>query len=269
EATLGIARERTLPTFEDETFREWFDDRRSSIDSEDADRRVVLLPDPFSMYIEPDVARAAVRVLEAAGVAVTLPDVDSSGRAAYSKGFLDLAATRARAVVDELDPLVNEGWDVVAVEPSEAVMLQTEYLDVLGDEAETVASATYGVCEYVDRFDLDSNLAVEGSGSVVYHGHCHQKATRRDHHAVAVLRRAGYEVTALDSTCCGMAGSFGYEAEHYSMSQAIGRLLFQQVDAAAGEPVAPGASCRTQLGDRDGSSRPDHPIERLSAAIVE
>jgi Fe-S oxidoreductase len=81
--------------------------------------------------------------------------------------------------------------------------------------------------------------------------------------------RAGYEVEPLDSTCCGMAGSFGYEAEHYSMSRAIGRQLFDQVDAAEGAPVAPGASCRTQLGDREGAPEPDHPVERLEAALAE
>ena len=84
-----------------------------------------------------------------------------------------------------------------------------------------------------------------------------------------MLRRAGYEVEPLDSTCCGMAGSFGYEAEHYSMSRAIGRLLFEQVDETPGAPVAPGASCRTQLGDRENAPKPDHPIERLADALAE
>ncbi|TKX82517.1 hypothetical protein EXE43_29010, partial [Halorubrum sp. SS5] len=70
--------------------------------------------------------------------------------------------------------------------------------------------------------------------SLTYHGHCHQKATKKDHHAVGVLRRAGYGVDPLDSSCCGMAGSFGYEAEHYSMSKAIGETLFEQVDASGG-----------------------------------
>jgi Fe-S oxidoreductase len=163
-------------------------------------------------------------------------------------------------------------------------MLQSDYADLLsGDAVETVAENTYGVCEYLDVHRLDGHLDLQGDGTanstepaasgaatddeLVYHGHCHQKATKRDHHAVGVLRRAGYAVEALDSTCCGMAGSFGYEAEHYSMSRAIGELLFDQVDAAGGTPVAPGASCRTQLGDREGHARPDHPIERLEAAL--
>jgi len=158
---------------------------------------------------------------------------------------------------------------VVLVEPSDAVMFQSDYRDLLGADAEPVAGNTYGLCEYVDRFRLDETIDwATQSETLTYHGHCHQKAVSRDHHAVGVLRRAGYEVDPLDSGCCGMAGSFGYEAEHYSMSQAIGRVLFDQVADSPGDSVvAPGASCRTQLGDRRGHEAPAHPAERLAAAL--
>jgi Fe-S oxidoreductase len=105
---------------------------------------------------------------------------------------------------------------------------------------------------------------------LTYHGHCHQKATKRDHHAVGVLRRAGYDVDALDSGCCGMAGSFGYEAEHYSMSKAIASILVDQIRGSRGERVvAPGASCRSQLADEDGATGgdPPHPVEALADAL--
>ncbi|MFQ3318215.1 MAG: FAD/FMN-containing dehydrogenase/Fe-S oxidoreductase [Natronomonas sp.] len=271
EKTLGIARERDLPTFERESFAEWFDERGPAVPKSEAERRALLLPDTFTNYTDPEVAKAAVRVLEAADVHVDVPDIGPSGRAAFSKGFLETSAERARDVVDALSPRVEEGWDVVVCEPSDAVMIQSDYGDLLsGTAAEVVADYTYGVCEYLDTHRLDERLPVDEStvdDRLVYHGHCHQKATKRDHHAVGVLRRAGYEVEPLDSTCCGMAGSFGYEAEHYSMSQAIGEQLFEQVDAAAAQPVAPGASCRTQLGDREGETKPDHPIQRLEAAL--
>ena len=141
-------------------------------------------------------------------------------------------------------------------------------------DVDGVAANTYGVCEYVDVFGLDRDLELDpGAGigteadSLTYHGHCHQKATRKDHHAVGVLRRAGYEVDPLDSGCCGMAGSFGYEAEHFSMSQAIARILYQQVETSSGtEIVAPGASCRTQLGER--YDEPPHPIEKVAEAVT-
>ncbi len=267
EKTLGIARERKLPTFQRRSFEDWVAERDAGVDEADAERKALLLPDTFTNYSEPEVAKAAVAVLEAAGVHVDVPDVGPSGRAAFSKGFLERSADRAEAVVEALEPRIDEGWDVVVVEPSDAVMLQSDYLDLLGEDAVTVAENAYGVCEYLDRFRLDENVPFEGNGSLTYHGHCHQKSTKKDHHAVGVLRRAGYAVDPLDSSCCGMAGSFGYEAEHYSMSQAVGEMLFEKVDAADGEPVAPGASCRTQLEDRDGGERPDHPIERLAAAL--
>jgi Fe-S oxidoreductase len=153
------------------------------------------------------------------------------------------------------------------------VMLQSDYLDLLSGEAvESVAASTYGVCEYLDRHRLDEAAGFDADGdSLAYHGHCHQKAEQRDHHAVGVLRRAGYRVDALDSTCCGMAGSFGYEAEHYSMSQAIGDILVDQVaDSDADTVTAPGSSCRTQLGERDDvdvDGEPPHPVEKLAEAL--
>jgi Fe-S oxidoreductase len=210
-------------------------------------------------------------------VHVGLPAITDSGRPAFSKGFLDEARAVAEENVTALAPRVREDWDVVLVEPSDAVMFQSDYLDLLGgtahaDDAETVAANAYGVLEYLDRHRLDDDIAFDAPGaSLTYHGHCHQKATKKDHHAVGVLRRAGYAVDPLDSGCCGMAGSFGYEAEHYSMSRAIGDILFEQVENSGGEQVvAPGASCRTQLGDRPGAEgEPPHPIERVADALAE
>jgi len=134
---------------------------------------------------------------------------------------------------------------------------------------EAVAANSYSVMEYLDTFRLDDNLDIEADGLLSYHGHCHQTAASRDHHAVGVLRRAGYGVDVLDTTCCGMAGSFGYEAEHYSMSQAIGRMLFDAADESpAEEIVAPGTSCRSQLDDYEGvEGKPPHPIEKLAASV--
>ncbi|WP_134671469.1 FAD-binding and (Fe-S)-binding domain-containing protein [Halorussus marinus] len=280
EKTVGIARDRTLPSFERETFREWFADRGPRVDPEAADRKALLVADPYTNYSHPEVGKAAVRALEAANVHVRVPDdVTDSGRPAFSKSLLDRARETARENVAALAPRVADGWDVVVAEPSDAVMFQSDYFDLLGDDPavsgsdlDAVAASAYGVCEYLDAFGLDENAAFEAPGeSLSYHGHCHQKATKKDHHAVGVLRRAGYEVDPLDSGCCGMAGSFGYEAEHFSMSEAIGEILFEQVEDSDGDVVvAPGASCRTQLGDRDGDApEPPHPIEKVAEAVAE
>ncbi|MWG36029.1 FAD-binding and (Fe-S)-binding domain-containing protein [Halomarina oriensis] len=272
ERTVGIAADRELPTFTRHTLERWFEERGGSrVPYHETDRRVLLVPDTYTNYSYPEPGKAAVRVLEAAGCHVALPEgLAPSGRAAYSKGFLDQARDRAATNVETLAPRVRDGWDVLFVEPSDAVMYQDEYLDLLaGDDVETVAAATHGVCAYLDETGLAGEIPFPAdSGSVAYHGHCNQKATNTDHHAVEALLAAGYDVDRLDSSCCGMAGSFGYEAEHYGLSQAIGDVLFGQVDDSPADRVcAPGASCRSQLGDRPGETTPPHPIELLAEAL--
>ncbi|WP_276281889.1 FAD-binding and (Fe-S)-binding domain-containing protein [Halorussus caseinilyticus] len=303
ERTLGIASERSLPTFHRETLEDWFESRGGArIPESEAIRKVALFPDAYTNYNHPDAGKAAVRVLEAAGVRVEIPDgVTDSGRPAHSKGFLDASRERAQTNVSALSARVRDGWDVVVVEPSDAVMIQSDYLDLLGERgpessrsgeqyaeprtadpeerlddsgeeigtaAERVAANTYGICEYLDIFEFDLSFDAPDE-TLTYHGHCHQKSTKKDTYAASVLRDAGYEVDALDSGCCGMAGSFGYEAEHYSMSRKIGEILFEQVESSDGDAVvAPGASCRAQLGDREGTDgEPPHPIEKVETAL--
>jgi Fe-S oxidoreductase len=291
---FGIAPERELPSFSRNTLEDWMATHDSAISANDAAHKVLLFPDTYTNYVTPEVGKAAVRTLEAAGVHVRVADaVAPSGRAAFSGGFLDLARGRAARNVETLAPYVDDGWSVVFTEPSDAVMFQDEYADLLDHDAVTeVGAAAYGVMEFLDVYRLDEALPVQGRDdatgagdagapgkavadggaleSLTYHGHCNQKALNKDHHAVGVLRRVGYDVDPLDSSCCGMAGSFGYESEHYDLSKAMGRILFSQVDESDGDTVvAPGASCRTQLGDRDDdATRPPHPIEKVAERLV-
>jgi len=286
EKTVGIARERSLPEFHRETVQDWFEARGGSrVPEADAERKAVFFVDTYTNYSHPSVGKATVRVLEAAGVHVDLAKRTDSGRPPLSKGFIDKARETMRSNVAELAPRVDDGWDVVLAEPSDAVMFQSDALDLLGGQSvESVAANAYGVCEYLDTFRLDENVDWNAPAeSLAYHGHCHQKATKKDHHAVGVLRRAGYAVDPLDSGCCGMAGSFGYEAEHYSLSQSIGDILVDQIDDSDATVVtAPGTSCRTQLGDKRlepvpaGSSmadssldgdEPPTPVELLAYAL--
>ena len=280
EKLLGIAKERDLPAFRSESLTDWFEARGGAgISRAEADREVLLFPDVYTTYTNPGAGKAAIRVLEAANCHVRIPDVDGSGRPPHSKGMLEKSRATARDAVETLAPEVREGKDVVVVEPTDAVMLQTDYHDLLDGDASPVPDAdvaavsenTYGIMEYVDAHRLDETATFDApTESLTYHGHCHQKATKKDHHAVGVLRRAGYGVDPLDSSCCGMAGSFGYEAEHYAMSKAIGETLYDQVAASDGDDVvAPGASCRTQLKDRDADAgEPPHPVEKLAAALA-
>ena len=272
EKTLGIARERELPTFHRETFTDWFEARGgSAVPANEADRRALLYADTYTDYSHPDAGKAAVRVLEAAGVHVALAPIEDSGRPPYSKGFIEAARATARENVEALAPSLRDGWDLVTIEPSDAVMFQSDYADLLGSGGDGVATLTansYGLCEYLDVHDLLADVDLDApSEALTYHGHCHQKSIKKDGHAAAVLASAGYEVDALDSGCCGMAGSFGFEAEHFSMSMAVASILAGQVADSHGEVVvAPGASCRGQLGQLDGEE-PPHPVEKLAEAL--
>ena len=275
EKVLGIAPERDLPKFSKETLVEWFDDRGPRVTESEADDRVLLFPDTYTNFNYPDPGKATIEVLEAANIHVRVPDRDeiaASGRAAFSMGLLDEAEERAETNLDFLSPYVEDGWSVLFVEPSDAVMFQDEYVDLLSDDrVEDLAVAAYGVCEYLNTYQVTGEISFDTPGEVLtYHGHCNQKALNRDHHVAGALAAAGYEVDALDSSCCGMAGSFGYETEHYELSKAIGEILHEKVEASpGGTVVAPGASCRSQLSDDDfEGERPAHPVEKLREALA-
>jgi FAD/FMN-containing dehydrogenase/Fe-S oxidoreductase len=274
EKLLGIAPERDLPKFANETLVEWFDSRGPQITEAEANDTVLLFPDTYTNFNYPEPGKAAVELLEAANVHVRIADRDeiaASGRAAFSMGLLDEAEKRARTNLEALWPYVEDGWSVLFVEPSDAVMFQDEYLDLLSDErVEDLAVSAYGVCEYLNTYAVTDEIEFDApSEFLTYHGHCNQKALNRDHHAAGALSAAGYEVDALDSSCCGMAGSFGYETEHYELSKAIGEILHEKVEDSGGTVVAPGASCRSQLADDDfEGERPAHPVEKLREALA-
>ncbi len=275
EKVLGIAPERDLPTFSNESLVSWFDSRGPKVPKAEADDTVLLFPDTYTNYNYPEPGKAAVELLEAANIHVRVLDTDevaASGRAAFSMGLLDEAEERARTNLDALMPYVEDGWSVLFIEPSDAVMFQDEYVDLLSDDrVGDLAVAAYGVCEYLNTYQITNDVEFDAPPEyVTYHGHCNQKALNRDHHAAAALSAAGYEVDALDSSCCGMAGSFGYEEEHYELSKAIGEILHDKVEESPGDTVvAPGASCRSQLADDDfEGERPAHPVEKLRDALA-
>ena len=267
EVVFAIDRRRTLPRFVSDHFRGWF--ARHESDPRAGSRgEVVLLDDCFTTYNEPAVARAATRVLEAAGYRVILAGLACCGRPAISKGMLGLARGLAAVNVAKLAPHARRGTPIVACEPSCATALADDYRDLrLGADAALVASSVRMVDAFVGDHDRVPELGlVTRPGRAIVHGHCQQKAVLGVQGTLNALRRAGgLEVRELDAGCCGMAGSFGYEKGHYELSRSLAERVL--IPAARSDPAAilaaPGFSCRGQLHDLAGIVA-RHPIEILA-----
>jgi len=228
----------------------------------------VLFHDTFVTYNTPAIGQAAVAFLEHAGYRVVLAEKKCCGRPMISKGLLAEAREHVRWNVERLYPLVARGVPVVGLEPSCLLTLRDESVDLLRtDEARAVAKASYLFEEFLARErtrGLTLNFRTHGRRALL-HGHCHQKAIAGTASTVAALRWAGFSVAEVDSGCCGMAGSFGFEKEHYDISVAVGnRRLAPAVKAepATTEIVAPGVSCRQQI-DHLAGRQARHPAEVL------
>ena len=272
-----LAPERPLPRFASQTFSDWFDAHAGPDQAPEG--TVWLFVDPFTEYNDPEVARAAVRLLEAGGYRVERLPITDDGRTLLSKGFVRraeaLSNDNLRGIADELQ--AHPDRPIVGLEPSALLTFRDETPDLVDDDlretAEELAGRSYLIEEFVDE-------AIEGDAwradwsadgqSVRLHGHCHQKAIVGTEPTERVLEAAGYTVETIPSGCCGMAGSFGYEADHYDVSMEIGELvLFPAVRETDEETLiaAPGTSCRHQIAD--GTDRTaDHPAVLLAQALA-
>jgi FAD/FMN-containing dehydrogenase/Fe-S oxidoreductase len=237
---------------------------------------LIFLADSFTSYTEPAVARAAIELLELAGWRVRLESTACCGRASLSKGLVDQARARAERLVARLAAPAAAGLPIVGVEPSCLLTLREEYPALLpGDPRVTaVAAAVRLPEELLAEAVTGGRLALATGGParrIVFHGHCHQKAVTGTAATVSLLRAIpGAEVTEVDAGCCGMAGSFGFEAEHYDLSMRIGELrLFPTVRAEPAETViaASGVSCRQQIAHGTGRTAL-HPLEIVRSAVA-
>jgi Fe-S oxidoreductase len=264
EKWLGISARRSLPRWRRDAFME----RSPPVTTHEDDVDVVLFVDTFTNYFEPDNARAAVAVLRAGGyrirIARAVPE-DSEptrplccGRTYLGAGLVDDAKREARRMVAALAPHVARGTPIVGLEPSCLLTLRDEYLVMgFGDAARRLAENAYLIEEFLAREHSAGRLHLPlnplPQKRALLHGHCHQKAFDAVSPALAVLKQVpGLAVDLIESSCCGMAGSFGYEAEHYDISMRMAeQSLLPAVRAAAPEPiiVADGTTCRHKLED--------------------
>jgi Fe-S oxidoreductase len=240
---------------------------------------VVLLVDTFNRYFEPENARAAERVLRRAGYRIVSPDPTRGrplccGRTFLATGLVDEARGEARRMLDALAPHLAAGTPIVGLEPSCLLTLRDEFPAMLpGAPTKALAERAQLFEEFVDsertagRFQLP--LSTMEGRTALLHGHCHQKAFGTVDAAVKALQLVpGLTVETFDATCCGMAGSFGYEAEHYEISLKIGELgVLPKMRAAAPDTLlaANGTSCRHQIADAAGREA-RHLVRILDAA---
>lgn len=256
---LGVAPQRKLSRFASRTFTtRWHEHQRINAGRPRQTRgQAVYFHDTFAEYNYPHIGMAAVKLLEAAGFEVVVEERRACcGRPMLSKGLIEDARRLAHKNVELLAPYARRGIPIIGTEPSCILTLRDEYRDLLPDEedATAVAGEAYLIDEFLAKLDKAGDLGIvwkdDVGPDVLFHGHCHQKALIGMGPSMAMLATAGCTATESGAGCCGMAGSFGYEAEHYDVSRKIGEERLFPAVAAAGEATTvsvAGVSCRQQI----------------------
>ncbi len=301
ERFLGLSPKRSFPELSTKSFgqlsrsRNGQRYRRSSQSYAPANNEFscLILSDAFTEYFYPEIGLAALKVLDAVGIQYRIIPVLGAGRTLISKGFLKEAKRHAVKLlyeIDQLDP--EESLPVIGLEPSEIYTLQDEYPDLFPDDhrVQSLTRRARMIYEYLIRpginghipIDLIPNIGPSQPDKIYLHGHCYQKAQSPDPDgfptgvsaAITMLESVGYQVVALESGCCGMAGAFGYESEHYDISMRVGELsLLPDIRRAMSQEgedhliATPGYSCRTQIMDGTGYHA-HHPITLISDILT-
>jgi Fe-S oxidoreductase len=252
----GITQHRDMPAFPQQTFKQWFAQRDTTSSSPMNIRgEVILWADTFNNHLFPHTAQAAVEVLEDAGFRVRVPQQHlCCGRPLYDFGMLDLAKSYLRTILHTLAPEIAAGTPIVCLEPSCASVFHDELTNLFPkeDAAQRLRKQVVLFADFLESVGYkpaQRNDALCGRKAVV-HGHCHHKALWSLSPEEKLLQEAGLQPEMLDSGCCGLAGSFGYEAEHYDISMKIGeRMLLPRIRSADPDTVivADGFSCRQQI----------------------
>ena len=252
KALGGIAQARSIPRFAHRTFRQEHAARRRRAPEADGGQRVMLWADTFNNHFHPESAIAAADVLDALGCTVVVPGQKlCCGRPLYDFGMLDLARRQLIAILDALEPEIRAGTPLVGLEPACLAVFRDEMLNLFPDDerARKLAALAVPFSDFV-RHHPRWNVAGRLEGKALVHGHCHQKALFGMEGDLALLRSTGLQPSLIASSCCGMAGSFGFHPEHYAVSMKAGEaaLLPAVRDAAADTLiVASGYSCREQI----------------------
>ncbi len=245
----GIAPQRHIPAFAPYTFKQWFSQRAPR---NEGMPQVILWPDTFNNYFHPETAIAAVEVLEATGHQVVVPDQSlCCGRPLYDYGFLGQAERLLCTILDTLHPYIDAGIPLVGLEPSCVAVFRDELTNLFphNENAHRLSKQTFLLSEFLAK-KVENYQSPRLERKAIVHGHCHHKAIMKMNDEQAILAKLGLDFQVLDSGCCGMAGAFGFEKDHYDVSLKAGeRVLLPAVRQADKDTliIADGFSCREQI----------------------
>ncbi len=286
EKLMGLSSKRPFPRFASQSLQNLWKKSIKRPSSKPIET-VLFLSDAFTEYFQPEAGLAALKALDKIGCQAIIVPVLGAGRTLISKGFLPGAKQHAKHLVEEIKRLYPDGrLPVVGIEPSEIYTLRDEYLDLFPNDeyVSDLARRCFSIEEFFVRPDIHGAVRIKSlmdnshpkKSNILLHGHCYQKAQppAPDGYPVGVsaivnmLKTVGHTVQVIESGCCGMAGAFGYEAEHYDFSMKVGELqLFPAIRAKekSGENwivAASGVSCQAQIEDGTGA-QPLHPIQLI------
>ncbi len=274
---IGFHPERTMPLLSSNTLKQWY--KNSEKTASKSAKKVYLFCDEFTNFNDVEIGKKALDLLNKLGYEVIIPNHVDSGRAYLSKGMLKDAQKLANQNVALLKDVVTEETPIIGIEPSAILTFRDEYPDLVDENlieaAKKLAKNALMIDEFIAR-EIDAKRITTDSFTsekrlIKLHGHCQQKSVASLTPTKKILSLPkNYEVHLIPSGCCGMAGSFGYEKEHYELSMKIGELvLFPTVRKQPEEVIiaAPGTSCRHQIHDGTGR-KALHPVEILWAALV-
>ncbi|MFZ9262106.1 MAG: FAD-binding and (Fe-S)-binding domain-containing protein [Chitinophagaceae bacterium] len=274
----GFAQQRSMPSISRQTLKHWYKENKNALLNK-GDKSVYLFCDEFTNYNDAEIGIKAIKLLTQLGYVVKMIDHDESGRTWLSKGLIRKAKLIANKNIELFSNIINESSPLIGLEPSAILTFRDEYPDLASDEnlasAKELAKHAYFIDEFlskeIDNGNISSSSFTSIEKSIKFHGHCQQKAVGSIADSIKVLSLpVNYAVSVIPSGCCGMAGSFGYEKEHYDVSMKIGELvLFPTVRQHQSNCTiaAPGTSCRHQIKDGTGV-RALHTVEILYDALV-
>ncbi len=246
----GMSSKREIPRFSLEPFKKWYFKTERSLKKDR--QKVILWPDTFNNYFHSEVAKSAFKVLEHLGFNVVIPKVSlCCGRPLYDYGMLDLAKSLLLKILNEMKEDIENETPIIGLEPSCVAVFRDELVNLFPNnlDAQRLKNQVYLLSEFLQKFARDYSFKPLKKNAIV-HGHCHHKSILNFDNEAALLQRLGLNFKILDSGCCGMAGSFGFEEQHYEISMKVGeRVLIPAVNQATSDTliIANGFSCREQI----------------------